>query len=57
VSLIDEKTQMSFNTNPYPPRIETETITLPNGFSFTFQRICTKAGASPRVRDRADLRN
>ena len=57
VSLIDEKTQMSFNTNPYPPRIETETITLQNGFSFTFQRICTKAGASPRVRDRADLHN
>jgi len=34
--------------------IETETITEPNGFSFTFQRVCTKAGAAQLVKDRPE---
>ena len=54
VSLVDEKAQITFNTNPYPPVIETETITEPNGFSFTFQRVCTKAGAAQLMKDRPE---
>ena len=52
LTLVDEKAHIGFSTSPYPPTIETNTVTRPIGTSFTYQRVCARAGAGQLLRSK-----